>query len=139
MPYIKKGLRPIFDSAVILAQKGRIVEASEQILLGMKDMEPEVMDGCLNYAFTQMLRKVEDLVTVKIIMVLVINTLFWSQPKYIRFERVEGLLGRMIKEYRRRGWKRQKKVIQSIGSIMGMNDHKTNDYEDKCIERNGDI
>jgi len=139
MPYIKKGLRPVFDSAVILAQKGEIGRTSEWILSAIKNMEPKVMDGCLNYVFTQMLRKVEDLVTVRIIMDLVINSLFWSQPKYIKFERVEGLLGRMIKEYHRRGWKRQKKVIQAIGSIMGMNDCKTNSYEDECIEKNGDI
>ena len=126
MPYIKKKLRPVFDSAIILAQNGYIGNAAGRILFGVDGMEPKVMDGCLNYVFTQMLRKVEDLVTVRIIMDIVINTLFWNQPKYIRFERVEGLLGRMIKEYRRRGWKRQKKVIQAIGSLMGMNDHRTN-------------
>jgi len=139
MPYIKKELRPVFDSAVILVQKGQVGEAMDRILFGIQDMEPESADGCLNYVFTQLLKKVEDITDAKIVMDLVLNSLFWQQPKYFRFERVEGLLECMIDEYQRRGWKRQTKVIRALKDLLRMNAHYTASYEDLKILENGDL
>lgn len=139
MPYIKKDLRPVFYSAVVLVQKGQIGEAMERILLGVKDMEPKSADGCLNYVFTQLLRKVEDVVEAKIVIDLTLNALFWSHPKYFRFERVNGLLGCMIDEYQRRGWKRQTKVVRALKDLLRMNKHYTASYEDLKILENGDL
>jgi len=139
MPYIKKDLRPPFDSAIIVIQQERIGEAVDRILNAVKNLADSDVDGCLNYVFTQALRKVDDLVTVGIVMDLVLSGLFWSSPKYFRFERVRGLLGCMIDEYTRRGWRRQKKAIKVIRRVMAMGIRYTATYEDLKIEQNGDL
>jgi len=139
MPYIKKYLRTKFDPAVVNVNMARFDDSVQVILDGVKGMKLEDVDGCLNYAFTQLLRKSMDLVDAKIVIGLVINTLFWGKPKYIRFERVHGLLHCMIEEYKRRGWCRQKKVIKILKYLLRRNSRYRDDYEDKKIRENGDI
>ena len=140
MPYIKQELRPIFDFAVHLAQKNAgtdwIVGCIE---FGVKDMQPKVMDGCLNYGFTQLLRKLEDLVYAKIIIDLVLNKLFWMEPNYFKFERVKGLLGCMIDEYQRRAWRNQREVVKALKFLLSVNAYNTSVYEDEKIKQNGDL
>lgn len=139
MPYIKEYLRPPFDSAVLMLQMKRFGDSAEQIISKVKDMEPAVMDGCLNYVFTQMLRKVNDLTDVKVIMDLVINTLFWMEPKYFKFERLHGLLYCMIEEYQRRSWRRKRKAVKILKELLLINSRKRDEYEDKKIQINSDL
>lgn len=143
MPYIKKELRPIFDFAIHSAQMryvGYVANITvECIKFGVRDMAPEDMDGCLNYVFTQLLRKLENLTYAKIIMGITINDLFWMKPKYFRYERVKGLLGCMIDEYRRRAWRRQRRVVKILKKLLGTNAYKLSVYEEEKIKKNGDL
>jgi len=139
VPYIKKALRPPFDIAVEMAIKKRYDFAIAQILRSVEHMKPEVMDGCLNYVFTQMLRKTELLMEVVPVIDVVLQHIFWHNPKYIKFERCKGLLGSMIKEYERRNWKRADSVYIVLDMLMGHNDKLQAEYEDECIKRNGDL
>lgn len=141
MPYIKKELRPIFDFAVRLVQKGREYRflATECIEFGVKDMPPEVMDGCLNYVFTQLFRKIDDIKLSDVIIRIVLQHLFWSKPKYFRFERVKGLLGCMTYEYQRRAWRRQCKVVKALKILLYLNDVNTSYYEEQKILENSDL
>lgn len=150
MPYIKKELRPIFDFAVVLASKQdysyKTKEqnvardlAVECIEFGVKDMPPEVMDGCLNYALTQIFRKIRNTRYAKIIVRRVISDLFWKEPKYFRYERVDGLLGCMINEYERRAWIRQRKVVKALKELKYLNTTTMQYYENKKIDENGDL
>jgi hypothetical protein len=142
IPYIKKELRPIFDFAVYMARKKNghsIKSVAECVEFGVKDMPPEVMDGCLNYAFTQLLRKVDDLKFTQKIIHGVIKHLFWDKPKYFRYERVEGLLNCMIKEYRRRAWRRQRKVVKVLKELLYLHDQEMSYYEIQKECQNGDL
>jgi len=139
MPYITANLRPIFDSIVVLVQLERTDDAIDSLIFATKDFPPEVLDGCLNYLFTQILRKTNDLTYAKIVIELMINEIFWSKPKYFRYERVYGLLNAMIDEYQRRAWRRQRKVVKVLKALLNMNAHYTSEYEEKKIAQNGDL
>lgn len=117
----------------------RLGEASELIIKAVKDMEPRVRDGCLNYVFTQILRKTFDLIDAGIVIDLVINELFWTELSYLNFQTVEGLLNRILKEYKRRGWKRQRKVVKVLKRLIERNDFGCEHYEIEKIKLNGDL
>jgi len=139
MPYIKKDLRPQFDKAVEMAINKQDSHAILQILSSVKDMPPEVLDGCLNYVFTQMLRKTKLLLEITPIIEMVICQIFWSNPKYIRFERCKGLLGSMMAEYKRRNWKRANSVVIVLNRLIKRNDKLQAKYEDQKILENSDL
>lgn len=139
MPYIKQSYRPQFNEAILLLKYGQYSECASQIILHVDRLEPKVMDGCLNYVFTQMLRKNDNLIDVKVIIDLIVNDLFWTEPSYFKFERVKGLFGCMIDEYKRRGWRRQRQVVKILKHFLKVNAHKTADYEDEKKNLNGDL
>ena len=132
-------MRKPFDEAVTTAQMGQLSIAAELIHNKVKDMPASEMDGCLNYVFTQMLRKVENLTDAKIVIDLVINTLFWMEPKYIKFERIHGLLYCMIDEFKRRSWRRNYRVVRILEHLLEINRYKRDEYEDEKIAQNGDL
>ena len=139
MPYIKKKLRPPFDIAVEMAINKKYSYAIAQVLRSVQYMKPKVLDGCLNYAFTQMLRKTKVLMEVVPVIDVVLHHIFWYDPKYIRFERCKGLLGSMAVEYKRRDWNRAHEVVIVLNMLIDRNDELQIAYEDECIERNGDL
>lgn len=139
MPYIKQELRPVFDVAVERAIKRDCLSAVGHILHSVEYMQPKVMDGCLNYTFTQMLRKANFISDVIPIIEMALQYIFWSEPKYIKFERCKGLLGSMVKEYKRRNWNRANCVVEVLRLLIERNDELQAEYEDECIERNGDL
>lgn len=139
MPYIKKKLRPSFDIAVERALKKDCLSAVGHILCSVEYMPPEVLDGCLNYVFTQMLRKTKLPLDVVPIIDMTLQHVFWASPKYIRFERCRGLLGSMRSEYKRRGWRRVELVDEVLKILYERNDELQAKYEDECIKRNGDL
>jgi len=136
MPYIKKELRPIFDLAVGYAFIGDVINAQDRILVGIKDKDDMIIDGCLNYVFTQLLRKT----TLGFASALIRDTIhkvFLSPPKYAYLERTVGLLTCMIDEFERRGWRRD--AIYPLKKLLNQVKEQRDLYENKKIDQNGDI
>lgn len=139
MPYIKKELRPIFDFAIQLAKEDERTNLIVKVIkFGVRDMPPEDMDGCLNYVFTQLLRK-QHFFYASAVIEITLNDLFWQKPKYFRFERVKGLLGCMIDEYQRRAWYHQREVVKALKKILERNGFLLSNYEEEKIKQNGDL
>lgn len=138
MPYIKQELRPIFNFAVHLAKNERTNLIVKIIKFGVRDMPPKVMDGCLNYVFTQLLRK-QHFFYASAVIEMTLNDLFWKKPNYFGFERVKGLLGCMIDEYQRRAWQDQRKVVKALKKILERNALLLSNYEEEKIKQNGDL
>jgi hypothetical protein len=150
VPYIKKNLRPVLDSAVILAQQGKWADAKTRILLGIRDEADSSKDGCLNYAFTQLFRKmnVEEAETV---IHMVIYDVYLVPPKYFKLERLLGLLESMAIEFERRKWHREGcrdgeirtsnenilAIIKRLKRYVVETHYIT--YEEKKIKENGDL
>ena len=105
MPYIKPELRPPFDCAVRMVQREQLAIATEGILLAIKSMPDSSVDGCLNYTFTQLFRKTSKLYNASAVTQMVIYEVFLRHVSYQKVERITGLLGLMLIEFRRRRWK----------------------------------
>jgi len=147
MPYIKKSLRGSFDNAVVLAiaETGRISTAQSStvklIIQLMKNIEIENFDGCLNYVFSQMLRKVTNLWWTGDIILGVIDEIFLKEPRYWKLERALGLIDAMEAEFKRRRW-RPLDLVEILLTLMRIREvilHNIDIYEDKKIAENGDL
>lgn len=142
MPYIKKELRPPFNKAVELARSGDLAGAHSQILDAIKDYDFVkdylIVDGCLNYVFTQLLRKMELLHIAHWIIFGTLKTLFWDKPRYGLLERAIGLLRAMKVEFERRGWRED--AIPVIDVLSHFTETRVYEpYEDEAKLRNGDL
>lgn len=142
MPYIKKKMRPPFDKAVEFAKAGDVVNAHLEILEAIKDYDFVkdylIVDGCLNYVFTQLLRKVELLHIAHWIMFGTLKTLFWDKPRYGLLERAIGLLRAMKVEFIRRDWRED--ALPVIDVLLHFTETRVYEpYEDKAKLKNGDL
>ena len=144
MPYIKKNLRPPFDKAVELAKAGNIDGAFSQILEAIEDYDFVkdylVVDGCLNYVFTQLLRKLDalEMHVAHWIIFGVLKTLFWGKPRYGLLERVMGLLYAMRREFKRREW--NENALPIIDVLLNFTVTRIYEpHEDRKIAENGDL
>lgn len=136
MPYIKMELRHPFDMAVSFALTGNALGAKEAILLAIKDKDDMAIDGCLNYAFTQLLRKI-NLGIARDIIRLVSFVVFLNPPRYAYLERAVGLLDCMIDEFKRRGW--EKEAIPILEELLKQVKEIRDRYEGGKILKNGDL
>jgi hypothetical protein len=137
MPYIKKEQRPEFDEVVRMFQdlSNLDVVTVADYVVSLYDKYPS--DGCLNYLFTQLIRKNKGNSTVTSFIYLIIDKIIFKDgERYKNYQRVGGLLYRMKKEFKRRGWVDTAHVIESL---MGALDNLCNAYEDIKIKENGDV
>ena len=136
MPYIKKQLRPPFITAVSFAIVGSFEECMNIILKEIKNKNESEVDGCLNYVFTLLLKRL-DIIDAKIIIQFIIRDVFLSPPRYVYLERAIGLLHCMIDEFERRAWRRD--AIPALKIILNAVKEVRDDYENQKIEENGDV
>ena len=144
MPYIKQEMRPPFDKAVELAKAGNIDGAFSQILEAIEGYsivsDYLVVDGCLNYVFTQLLRKLDTLEmhVAHWIIFGVLKTLFWDKPRYGLLERLIGLLYAMRVEFERREW--NENALSIIDVLLNFTVTRIYEpYEDRKMVENGDL
>lgn len=144
MPYIKKEMRPPFDKAVELAKVGDVDGTFSQIMEAIENYDFVkdylIVDGCLNYVFTQLLRKlnVSEMCVAHWIIFGILKTVFWDRPKYGLLERAMGLLNAMNVEFTRRGWRED--ALPVIGALLHFTETRVYEpYEDKKIAENGDL
>lgn len=138
MPYIKQELRPPFDQMVELAKDDKnIFMCRNNIVFEVEGLQLKYQDGCLNYVFSQLFRKV-DLEVAELISSLTICELFTNEPSYYNLSRAIALLTNMIDEFNRRGWMtgpinlKLQKMLKEVKAIR-------DPYEDEKIEQNGDL
>jgi len=139
MPYIKPEFRPAFDEVVKTAQKGTVADALLDALTLISTKQDSELDGCLNYLFTQLLRKLKNLDDAYVIILNVLYSVFKvnTEPRYAKLQRVIGLLVCMNWEFHRRKWKplallKINDLIEYMATIISA-------YEDKKIAESGDI
>jgi len=137
MPYIKKELRPIFDEAVELVKVNEIGRAVTMIMLNLEDKDAFTVDGCLNYFFTQTLRKVDHLDRCEHTIILTLINQFLLKPRYLLLERILGLITAMQIEFERRNWRSEALCI--LERVYNFAKKRYVDYEDEAIKRNGDL
>lgn len=139
MPYIREELRPVFDSAVQLAFLGKWAESADRIIFGIKDLSIYDSDACLNYTFSRLLRDMPDLKEAEIVMQRVIFAIFIKEhERYIKYERVMGLLGAIAFEFSEREWRPEAKVV--LGKLLTwvISEHYI-PYEKRKRIENGDL
>lgn len=138
MPYIKKCERPEFDEVVEMFQEDKTKEKLNTILNYIASLYDKYdSDGCLNYLFTQLIRKNEGSVEIALFIDLIIDKIiFIDGERYENYQRASGLLYRMKKEFERRKWADSAHVIDTL---IGITDRSCNDYENKKIVENSDI
>lgn len=135
-------MRPPFDKAVELAKSYDVEGAYSQIMEAIKDYDflfkdYLIVDGCLNYVFTQLLRKTETYVAHWVIFG-VLKTLFWNKPRYGLLERAIGLLTAMKNEFGRR--RLREDALPIIDVLLHFTITRVYEpYEDNKIAENGDL
>lgn len=136
MPYIKQELRPPFITAVGFAIVGNFEQCIDIIRKEIKNKSEFELDGCLNYVFTLLLKRI-DIGNAKMVIQFIIREVFLSPPRYTYLERAIGLLHCMIDEFERRAWKRE--AIPALRRILNAVKEIRDNYEDEKIEANGDV
>lgn len=138
MPYIKKKDRPKFDAVIKSVLSGLTFNANDILLDAIGKEADSSVDGCLNYTFTQLLRKAPLFKAMTLIRN-IIKLVYLSPPKYYRLNRLVGLLVCMIDEFKRRGWDKEGNKIQILKNILIDVKRLRDDYEDGKIKQNGDL
>lgn len=140
MPYIKQELRPPFDVIVELAKdNANALKCVSFIMLQVEDKPLKAQDGCLNYVFSQLFRKI-DVDIAEIITSITICRLFTNEQSYYSLSRAIALLTNMIDEFSRRGWFDETRKIEIVLNNMLREVKEIRDpYEDTKIEQNGDL
>jgi len=137
MPYIKKELRPPFDKAVELVKHNEVGKALTIVMNDLVDKDMFTTDGCLNYFFTQTLRKVDSLCVCEHVIIVTLINKFLREPRYLLLERLLGLLNSMHVEFERREWRSE--ALYVLERIYRFVKRRYIEYEDKKIKENGDI
>jgi len=137
MPYIKRELRPIFDEAVELVKANEIGKALTIVMNNLEGKDVFAVDGCLNYFFTQTLKKVDHLDRCETVIIVILIHQFLDKPRYLLLERALGLITAMRIEFKRRGWRSEGLYI--LERIYNLVKGYYVDYEDKKIKDNGDL
>lgn len=156
MPYIKRELRPMFDTIFIQATYiDKLPQHTEGYIIRMlfnalNEVDIHKQTGCLNYFFTKLLRAqlsdVNDtLSTISCSSHVKINLLttatkvyFLTDISYENLERANGFIHRIRKEFIRRNWCNND-IIHILDDLEILIDREAEDFEDQKIRENGDV
>ncbi len=140
MPYIKPELRPPYKE---IFEKYGINGEIEQLVTDLHiqlDCETEQdKAGCLQYILVYLFKNLYNLRTREILDAIIEWEFFTGgNIHYQDYEHAAGCLYRLAHELNRRGWMTREKSID-ISTVFKQLDRFTDRYEDKAIQRNGDI
>lgn len=143
MPYIEKGLRPFCDSVIDLVfdRVTNFNNISEIMFNFCWLVEEGKRDGILNYFLTKILLRCKtphEFALFEGMVKIVFERMFMMPKSYSTLEKADGLLSRIKKELKRRGWSSRKR-IEAIEKAETWLDCVTAKYEDEKITQNGDI
>jgi len=143
MPYIKEKLRPPFDEVIkAIKQKGMeqyVLVAFDVALEDFKgDKGLKVIDGCMNYLFSKLLKYEDNPHVHKEFIKEAIKRVYLSPVRYYNLNRLGGLLHWMIVEFDRRGWGNDD-TVPFLKGLQRFYRKTYITYEKKKRKENGDI
>lgn len=130
-------MRPPFDEAVEAVKNDELGRALTMVMLNLNGKDAFTVDGCLNYFFTQTLRKVDHLDRCETTIILTLINQFLREPRYLFLERALGLINAMQIEFKRRNWRSEGLYI--LERVYNFVKRRYTKYEDKKIDENGDL
>jgi hypothetical protein len=138
MPYIKNQYRGKINWAIMTIIIDRDLNKSvSDIIVSLDELPKEIFDGALNYACTQILRKLNPIES-NAIVASILHHYYMGKPSYVKLKDCIGLLNVMILEFNRRNWGNNrvdnilKYLLQYVTEIY-------NEYEPQKMAENGDL
>lgn len=141
MPYINQEKRKIYNPYIKLINELHILDSDEVEELAnlFRNESIENREGAVNYFITQLIRNREQLPDKLKSQIYVILTILYAlKPRYFKFKDLFGLIDSMAKELIRREWDTE----ENMAFLTALDERYTilyGEYEDKAIEKNGDL